>query len=138
MPARLCISVDSKADQPPSEQLVRQVCFAVAAGALGEGERLPSVRALAVDAGVNPNTVGKAWRDLERMGVLDSRPGDGVFVSVGAKTRAARTRDELLGEALARWIDDAALSGLTRAEIARGFEAALAKKDGWKLLGESA
>ena len=138
MAARLLIFVDPKADLPPSEQLVQQVCFAVASGALAEGERLPSVRVLAVDAMVNPNTVGKAWRDLERMGVLDSRPGDGVFVASGAKLRATRTRDELLGATLARWIDDAVSSGLARNEIERCFSAALAKKRGWKRLGESA
>ena len=96
MAARLAISIDPKADLPPSEQLVQQVCFAVASGAVSEGERLPSVRVLAVDASVNPNTVGKAWRDLERMAVLDSRPGDGVFVARGAVNRARAARDAWL------------------------------------------
>lgn len=136
--ARLSISIDPKADQSPSEQLVLQVCFAVAAGVLAEGERLPSVRALAVDASINPNTVGKAWRDLERMGVLDSRPGDGVFVAGRATERARVVRDGRLAAVLARWIEDAHSSGLTRREVERCFELALAKRRGWKAWGESA
>lgn len=138
MAERLPIAVDSKASQPPSEQLVQQVCFAVASQTLAEGERLPSVRALAIEASVNPNTVGKAWRDLERLGVLDSRPGDGVFVAAGARVRATRLRDSILSANLARWIEDAAASGLTRTELENCFVAALSKRRGWKRMGESA
>ncbi len=136
--ARLAITIDPKADQSPSEQLVLQVCFAVASGSVAERERMPSVRTLAVDASINPNTVGKAWRDLERMGVLDSRPGDGVFVARGATLRASEARDAWLGTLLARWIADAHGSGLTRREIERCFEVELAKQRSWKQLGESA
>lgn len=138
MAERLPIAIDPKADLPPSEQLVQQICFAVASQALSEGERLPAVRTLAIEASVNPNTVGKAWRDLERLGVLDSRPGDGVFVAVGARAKATRLRDSILGENLARWIEDAAASGLTRTEIENCFAAALSKRRGWKRMGESA
>ena len=132
------ISIDPKADLPPSEQLVQQICFAVAAGSLSEGERLPSVRTLAVDASVNPNTVGKAWRDLERMGVLDSRPGDGVFVARGALRLARAARDQWMSATLSRWIDDAKRSGLTRGEIERCVALALVKRRDWNQLGESA
>lgn len=138
MAARLFISIDPKADLPPSEQLVQQVCFAVASGGASEGERLPSVRVLAVDASINPNTVGKAWRDLERMGVLDSRPGDGVFVALGAWKLAREARDRWLSTVLAHWIDDAQASGLTRGEIERCFAHAVAKRRAWKSMGESA
>jgi GntR family transcriptional regulator len=117
---------------------VQQVCFAVASEAASEGERMPSVRALAVDAAINPNTVGKAWRDLERMGVLDSRPGDGVFVARDALKRAREARDLWLSDVLARWIDDAQASGLSRSETERCFALALARRRGWKQLGESA
>ncbi len=136
--ARLAIAIDPKADQSPSEQLVQQVCFAVAGGVLAPGERLPPVRVLAVEASVNPNTVGKAWRDLERMGVLDSKPGDGVFVASGAAARAREARDLWLSAALARWIDDARSSGLTQADLERCFAQALYVRRGWKQIGESA
>ncbi|HTF87042.1 MAG TPA: GntR family transcriptional regulator, partial [Planctomycetota bacterium] len=91
-----------------------------------------------VDAAINPNTVGKAWRDLERMEVLDSRPGDGVFVARGAAGRACIARDAWLEAALSRWINDAQSSGLSRSEIERCFAAAFAKRRGWKQVGESA
>lgn len=136
--ARPAIAIDPKADQSPSEQLVQQVCFAVAGGILSQGERLPSVRVLAVEASVNPNTVGKAWRDLERMGVLDSRPGDGVFVATGATERAKEARDVWLSAALARWVDDARSSGLSQADLERCFALAICRRRGWKQIGESA
>jgi len=122
MGANLVITVDPKADRAPSEQIAMQVRFAVAAGVLAPGDRLPSVRQLAVDALVNPNTVGKVWRDLEREGVLESRPGDGVFVASGARELCRAARDRELGQRLASWIDDARSAGLTRAEIDAWFE----------------
>lgn len=138
MTPRLAISIDPKADQSPSEQLVVQICFAVVSGRIAQGERLPSVRAMAAEAAINPNTVGKAWRDLERMGVLDSRPGDGVFVASGGLARACEARDELLGKLLARWIDEARSSGLSRAEIERCFARGLEQRRGWPSIGASA
>lgn len=121
MGANLVITVDPKADRAPSEQIAMQVRFAVAAGALEPGDRLPSVRQLAVDALINPNTAGKVWRDLEREGVLESRPGDGVFVSRQAPKLCREARDRELGERLASWIADARSAGLTREEIESWF-----------------
>ncbi|MEZ5989051.1 MAG: GntR family transcriptional regulator [Planctomycetota bacterium] len=65
---------------PPSVQLVDAVLDAVASGLLLAGDRLPSVRNAAVQALVNPNTVAKAWKELERLGVVVARNGSGVYV----------------------------------------------------------
>jgi GntR family transcriptional regulator len=111
------IAVDPKASLPPSEQIAQQVRFAIAAGELAPGERLPSVRGLAVDAVVNPTTVGKAWRDLEREGVIESRPGDGVFVAAAAPALCRASRDRVLRERLARLVGDLRSAGLGRAEL---------------------
>jgi GntR family transcriptional regulator len=73
--------VTTTSDVPPSRQLVEQVLDRVASGTLAPGDQLPSVRALAAEALVNPNTAGKAVRELELLGVVVGRNGLGVFVS---------------------------------------------------------
>ncbi len=83
--------VNLSSDVPPSRQLVEQVLDRIATGALATGAQLPSVRALAAEALVNPNTAGKAVRDLEGLGVVLGRNGLGVFVSA-AGPRIARAR----------------------------------------------
>lgn len=76
----LDLRVDPSSHVPPSVQLVEAVLDAVAAGAMPAGSRLPSVRTAAVSALVNPNTIAKAYKELERLGVVDGRNGSGVFV----------------------------------------------------------
>jgi GntR family transcriptional regulator len=126
----LRIEVDPRGPHSPSAQIERAVRFAVASGALREGDRLPSVRALAVDALVNPNTVGKAWRELEREGVLESRPGDGVFVARGAREQCLAARDAELRGQLERLVADALSAGLSREELGRWLERALRRGGG--------
>ena len=74
-------TVDPHASTPPSRQLVDAVLDVMARGELTGGERLLSVRAMAQEALVNPNTVGKAYRELEQLGVVQGRNGSGVFVT---------------------------------------------------------
>jgi DNA-binding transcriptional regulator YhcF (GntR family) len=77
----MAYQVDVTLDVPPSRQLVEQVLDEVASGRLAPGAQLPSVRALAAEALVNPNTAARAVRDLEQLGVAVGRNGLGVFVS---------------------------------------------------------
>jgi GntR family transcriptional regulator len=135
MDARLSINVDSKAGQTPSEQIAAQVRFAIAAGRLRAGDRLPSVRQLALDALVNPNTVAKVWRELERSGVLECRAGDGVFVANGATQRCCASRDAELAAELERWVGEALSAGLTRSDLETWFERTLARGQGSRRIG---
>ena len=73
--------VDPQSLVPPSQQLVAAALDAIACGELQPGDKLPSVRGLAAVALVNPNTVTKAYRDLERLGATLGRNGSGVFVT---------------------------------------------------------
>ena len=75
------LRVDTDRPLSPSQQLVEAVLDAVAARELGAGDRLPSVREAAASALVNPNTVARAWRELESLGVVAGRAGSGVFVT---------------------------------------------------------
>lgn len=75
------LRVDTDRSLSPSQQLIEAVLDAVAARELGAGDRLPSVREAAASALVNPNTVARAWRELEALGVVEGRTGSGVFVT---------------------------------------------------------
>jgi GntR family transcriptional regulator len=81
---------DSTARTPIYRQLIEQIREAVARGRLKPTERLPSVRQLSKELVVNPNTIARAYTELERDGVLHTRPGLGVFV---AKPQAALTAE---------------------------------------------
>ena len=91
------VRVDPHSLVPPSQQLVAAVLDAIGSGELGPGDKLPSVRGLAALALVNPNTVAKAYRDLEHLGATEGRNGSGVFVTAGgpATSRAIRLAETL-------------------------------------------
>ena len=78
--------------RPIYRQLIEQVKHMVAVGRLREGDEMPSVRALAHELLVNPNTVARAYRDLEGMGLLTSRRGVGTFVTGPGSPLARRER----------------------------------------------
>jgi GntR family transcriptional regulator len=103
--------VDLRSDVPPSRQLVEAVLDAVAAGALAPKARLLSVRALAAEALVNPNTAARAYRDLESLGVVEGRNGLGVFVTEEAPAIARRLRGKRTLEAFRRAAAEALRAG---------------------------
>lgn len=84
------VHVDPQSHVPPSQQLVAAVLDSIATGELLPGDKLPSVRGLAAAVLVNPNTVTKAYRDLEHLGACEGRNGSGVFVTA-AGPDVART-----------------------------------------------
>lgn len=86
------LCVDPRSPVPPSRQLVEGLLGAVARGALGVGDQLPSVRSLAAAVVLNPNTVERAIRELQALGVAEGRPGAGVFVTPRGPALARRRR----------------------------------------------
>jgi len=120
------IHVDPSRATPPSRQLVEAVLDRIAGGVWKAGDRLPSVRGLAADALVNPNTVGKAYRELEAMGVVAGRNGAGVFVTPRgpAAARAARRGETLerLLVALAAALEAGHAPDALRHEVARRLD----------------
>ena len=88
------LTVDPRSGVPIYLQVIEQVKRSVALGVLAAGEQLPTVKQLALDLTINPNTVAKAYRELERDGVIETSPGRGSFVKsngVAASTKAAAT-----------------------------------------------
>ena len=118
-------TLDKYGRTPIYEQLIEQVEGRILDGALGEQDALPSVRALAVSLGVNPNTLQKAYAELERRGVCASAPGSGRFVAEGARARIADARRARLEE-LARVTRELAIAAIPLAELLRCVEDAYA------------
>ncbi len=98
--------LDPKSGVPFYRQIIEQIQFGIARGVLASGDQLPTVRQLAVDLSVNPNTVVRAYRELEIEGVLETHQGSGTFI--GDKRPAIdrlerqRALDQILTELLAR------------------------------------
>jgi GntR family transcriptional regulator len=100
------IQIDSKSGVPFYRQIIEQVQFAISRGGLAPGDRLPTVRQLAVDLSINPNTVIRAYRQLEIEGVLETHQGSGTFVGTQKprvdELEQQRMLDQILTELLAR------------------------------------
>jgi GntR family transcriptional regulator len=107
-------------------QLMEQVKHGIETGALKPGDQLPGIRPLAEELVINPNTVAKAYRELEHAGVIELRHGAGAFVSpnAGAKKLTDKVR---AGQAIvAAAVEKLRARGMTDEEIRRMFEAELA------------
>ncbi len=100
-------------------QIVDQVKYAAASGRLRPGEALPSIRQLAERLRVNRNTVDKAYRELDRQGMITTAQGRGAFLSESALPDEPRWRQELLTETIDGLILKARLLQVTREELIR-------------------
>ncbi len=92
---------------PIYQQIVNQVKYLTASGRLAAGEQLPPVRKLAEQVLVNPNTVARAYRELEQAGVLSTRRGAGVFVAEGVSPLSRREQNRILNERLDQLLAEA-------------------------------
>ena len=108
-PVALRLHLDPSA--PLYRQIVDGIAGAVARGELAGGSPLPSVRELAETLGINPNTVQKAYRDLQREGLVQPRPGNGMFVHPDA-ARLAEVRERLIAAAIGQALSALAAYGL--------------------------
>ena len=108
--------IDKASGLPAYLQLARQVREALRLGWLRPGDRLPTVRDVVATSGVNANTVLKAYRELERAGLLEARQGSGTFVkaALGSVDPAVMER---LRAGLVDWVDGARAAGLENEDI---------------------
>jgi GntR family transcriptional regulator len=116
MPAVL--TVDPRSGVPIYLQVIEQIKRSVALGILGAGEQLPTVKQLALDLTINPNTVAKAYRELERDGVIETSPGRGSFVKSNgvAETTMAAAKD-IARDAIDAAVREAKSIGLGASDI---------------------
>jgi DNA-binding transcriptional regulator YhcF (GntR family) len=103
--------ISSSSSVPTYMQLVEQVRQALRLGRLEPGDRLPTVRAVAAAVAINPNTVLKAYRQLEHEGLVAGRPGQGTYVVRSLSAPSPQTLDKLR-ESLESWVDQARRAGL--------------------------
>jgi GntR family transcriptional regulator len=108
--------LDGSSGVPPYLQLVHQVRQSLLLGYLRAGDRLPTVKEVAGDLAINPNTVVKAYRQLEHEGLAAGRPGQGTFIT-GTLASPTPPASEALRRSLERWLHDAADAGLSQEAI---------------------
>jgi len=114
---QLAISLDPGSDLPLYRQIVDHVWVKVAEGVLDPGEKLPTVRQWAVDLGVHPNTVGRAYKELELLGVVVRRAGEGTFVGLKQADRHEIERQAKLERLCLKVLSRAQALGFTVDEL---------------------
>ncbi|WP_405657930.1 GntR family transcriptional regulator [Streptomyces sp. NBC_00079] len=123
-PSPIEFRLDPGSGVPTYLQLVRQVEDALRLGFLVPGDRLPKVKEVVAGLAINPNTVLKAYRELEHKGLAAGRPGQGTFVQASADVVPLRNV-RALRQGIMRWLDEAAASGLDDEVITALFTSAL-------------
>jgi GntR family transcriptional regulator len=114
--------LDAHSGVPSYLQIVQQVKHALRLGLLEVGDQLPTVREVVAQIAINPNTVLKAYRELEREGLVVSRPGQGTFVQRTLASTSLASH-AALRRSLARWLQSAAAAGLDEESVLALFMA---------------
>jgi GntR family transcriptional regulator len=109
--------LDLKTGVPVYRQIIDQVHAARASGALRPGDRLPTVRQMAVDLSINPNTVVRAYRELELTGALTTHQGTGTFITMARVEQSAEDRERKLDQLVAEFVARAGREGFTVKEL---------------------
>lgn len=130
------VHVDTRNGLAVYDQIVRQVKFAVAEGALRSGELVPSVRELARELAINPNTVARAYRQLQDDGVLEPVRGTGLSIAATARRQCQTERTKLIRTRLRLVLEEALHSGLDTADIESLMQDELAAARRNKKLGK--
>jgi GntR family transcriptional regulator len=111
------IALDSHSGVPVYRQIMDRITGAIATGSLRAGDQLPTVRQLAVDLSINPNTVIRAYRELEIRGVIDTQQGTGTFIGEGKIDRNGSERQRGLAQLASECAARAGTAGFTVAEL---------------------
>jgi GntR family transcriptional regulator len=118
-------SIDPSGGVPIYEQIVHQVKLAVADGVLVGGQMVPSVRQLASDLAINPNTIARAYQQLQSDLVLESLRGRGMVVRRDSLARCRKARNTLVADGVRRALANALAGGMTPEDLRELFETEL-------------
>jgi GntR family transcriptional regulator len=121
----LFLKLTTDSGEPLYLQLMQRIRHAAESGALRDGDQLPSIRVLAQELVVSPNTVAKAYSELEHEGLLELRQGSGAFITLGRRARAVLDHIESARRRTEDLIVELRDEGLRDDEIRRIFEAGL-------------
>ncbi len=116
------LQIDSFSRLPPYQQIVEWIRKAILAKQLIGGDPLPPIRELAKILRVNPNTIARAYNELKEAGVVESRPGSGNLIKVGAAARLDPLREQLIRQALDAFLQTASSLGADYDTIAALFK----------------
>jgi GntR family transcriptional regulator len=119
------LKLNPNSGEPLYLQLMQRIRHAAESGVLQDGDQLPSIRALAEELVISPNTVVKAYSELEHEGLLELRQGAGAFLTLGRRARAVLDHIESAKRRAGELIFELREEGLRDDEIRRVFEAAL-------------
>lgn len=119
--------IRAESGEPIYEQIVRQVKHAITTGALKTGEQLPTVRELASQLVINPNTVARAYRELERAGLLESTTGRGTFVKFSPPRLVREERRRRLQPFLDQLMAEASVLNFSIEELKEQLEETIKK-----------
>ena len=111
------ISLDLKSGVPIYRQIIDHVRSAIATGSIGPGDRLPTVRQLSVDLSVNPNTVSRAYTELELTGLVETHMGSGTFVGTKPVQQDEVERRRILDQICQEFLSRASSHGFTLDDI---------------------
>ena len=109
--------LDAHSGVPVYRQLIDQVQAAVASGALAAADQLPTVRQVAVDLAINPNTVSRAYREMEIRGLLDTQQGTGTFIADRKVEYSKDERDRQLAQLVGEFVSRAGAAGFTLKQL---------------------
>jgi GntR family transcriptional regulator len=115
--AEFTFRLDGHSGVPVYRQLIDQVHGAIAAGILRPGDQLPTVRLVAVELAINPNTVSRAYREMEIRGILDTQQGTGTFIADNQVEPSKEERERLLAQLVGEFVSRAGSAGLTVTEL---------------------
>ena len=119
--------IDHAADRPVYQQIVDQVRRDIALDRLRTDDKLPTVRQLAAQLVINPNTIAKAYRQLEREGIISTRPGSGAFVAQLDTNLSLAVREKMITQQLELTIIDAVHMQIDRPTLTDWFNTTLTK-----------
>lgn len=117
MASAFAFRLDAQSGVPVYRQLMDQVQAAIATGALRAGDQLPTVRQVAVDLTINPNTVIRAYREMEIRGILDTQQGSGTFIAERNFEYSEDERARKLGQLVEEFVSRAGSAGFSVEEL---------------------
>ena len=121
------IRIDNASDRPVYQQIIDQVKRDIALGRLAKDERLPTVRQLAEQLAINPNTISKAYRQMEQEGIINTRPGAGTFVAGLDSELSGSVKKKLICDDLERAVVDAFHMQIDEKMLLKWFEEQIRK-----------
>ncbi|MFP3040211.1 GntR family transcriptional regulator [Treponema primitia] len=117
IPSGISFSLDNANGAPIYRQIIQQIEYAILSGRLKSGDRLPTIRALAVELRINPNTIAKAYNELEIRGILSTQVGSGTFISDRKPVPEEDARDRKIREVLTRFIQEFENLGVSKTSL---------------------